>query len=95
MTRLRRQIHYLRTIQYHVTNIAEQPSKEFEWSTQKQKYVFENVCYFANVLSGKITFEEEGWKKKTGTASQNISRHLKISSIRQPRKITDRISCYI
>ncbi|MEK4302339.1 aromatic acid exporter family protein [Oceanobacillus sp. FSL W8-0428] len=87
LTRLRRQIHYLRTIQYHVTNIAEQPSKEFEWSTQKQKYVFENVCYFANVLSGKITFEEEGWKKKRAQLHKIFQDTLRSAQLDSPEKL--------
>ena len=87
LTQLRQQIHYLRMIQYHVTNIAEQPTMKFEWDALKQKHAFETVCYFANVLAGKIDFEKEEWIAKRGQLNQLFQEMLKSNQMSSTEKL--------
>lgn len=87
LTQLRQQIHYLRMIQYHVTNIAEQPMKEFEWSLKKRNDVFKNISYFANVLAGQITFDEKEWKQKRSELHQIFQETLKNAQLDEPGKL--------
>ncbi|MFD1415640.1 aromatic acid exporter family protein [Oceanobacillus jeddahense] len=84
---LRKQIHHLRMIQYHVTNISEQPTTKFEWSVEKQKSVFEAVCYFANVLADKVVFEEKEWKARRTQLHQVFQETLKGAQINDTEKL--------
>ncbi|GIO23732.1 aromatic acid exporter family protein [Oceanobacillus sp. J11TS1] len=81
LTQLRQQIHSLRMIQYHVTNIAEQPPQEFKWDIKKQKLMFENVVYFGNVLGGETAFDKDDWKVKRDQLYQTFQEILRDAQI--------------
>lgn len=64
LLQLKQQIHFLRTIQYHITNIAEQSDRDFEWDEAKRKEIFDTISYFSEVLAGEISFELKSWEKR-------------------------------
>ncbi|MFD1066399.1 aromatic acid exporter family protein [Oceanobacillus locisalsi] len=83
----RQQIHHLRMIQYHVTNIAEQPAVKINWEVEKQKQVFDTVCYFANVLANKIEFRKNEWEDRREQLHQLFQETLQTTQMNEGEKL--------
>ncbi|WP_080875178.1 aromatic acid exporter family protein [Oceanobacillus timonensis] len=87
LKQFRHQLHHLRMIQYHVTNIAEQPAVKMEWEVEKQKHVFDTVCYFANVLADKIEFNKNEWEDRREQLHQIFQETLKTAQMSEAEKL--------